>query len=253
MLLGDIISIKGFFEPFSSMLHLLVAGIVLVGSVAFVRSAKSRAHRVSLAAFVFGAIAVFSLSGTYHLLDDGGTPRAVMQRLDHAAIFMMIAGTFTAVHGVAFRGRWRWLFLTTVWVIAITSLTLKTVFFESLPEWGGLALYLSLGWLGALSMVALLRAHGWRAAHLMLGGGLVYSLGAAYDFAHGPALIPGVVGSHEVFHIAVVGGAFLHWRCIRRLVAQPRAAQSAASIRPCSRPSARDSLSSFAVSSPAQA
>lgn len=207
-----IISIPGFFEPFSSMLHLLVAGVTLIVGARLVMSVRTRVERWALLAFAFAATTLFAVSGTYHLLDRGGAPRAILQVIDHAAIFVMIAGTFTAIHGVAFRDGWRRWFVASVWALAITGLTLKTIFFDSMSEGFGLALYLGLGWLGVLSAWVLWKRRGWRGVRWLFAGGAAYSIGAAYDFAGGPQWIEGVIGAHEVFHIAVVVGAWMHRR-----------------------------------------
>lgn len=213
-------SIPGFCEPFGSMLHLLTAGVVAGGSWALIRRGRGFGPRLALSCFVLAAIAMLALSGTYHLLDAGTTGRAVLLRLDHAGIWTMIAASFTAIHGVAFRGPWRWCFLAVVWTLATTGLVLQMVFFDSLPYGAVLGLYLALGWLGAVSALALRRTRGRELANGLLLGGLAYSMGAAYDFVGGPALVPEVIEAHEVFHIAVVLGVMLHWRVIARL-AQP--------------------------------
>ena len=231
-------SIPGFFEPFASMLHLLAAGVVATLGAWLVRRGNGLGHRLALACFVAAAVVMLALSGTYHLLDAGTTARAVLLRLDHAAIWVMIAASFTGIHGVAFRGRWRWGFLTVVWAVALCGLVLKTVFFHSLPESTGLVLYLALGWLGAVSAVALLRTHGRGSVHGLLMGGLAYSAGAAYDFLVGPALIPGVIGPHEVFHVAVVVGVALHWRFIAQLAQSQRCLAPGRRGRGCSAPHA---------------
>ena len=200
------------------MLHLLAAGVVVGLAYWLVRRGRDWRERLALWVFVFASASLFALSGTYHLLEVGGAGRAVLQRLDHAAIWVMIAGSFTALHGVAFRGPWRWAFLAVVWAIAITGLTLKTIFFDSLPQIGGLVLYLVLGWLGVVSGVVLWRRDGWPAVRSLVWGGIAYSAGAAYDQAVGPSVVPGVVGAHELFHVAVVLGAALHWRAVLRLL-----------------------------------
>jgi channel protein (hemolysin III family) len=229
------IPIPGFFEPFSSMLHLAVAAIVLAAGIRLVRAGRSNANRAALAVFAVAAVALFGLSGTYHMLDQGGDGRAIMRRIDHAAIFTMIAGTFTAIHGIAFRGRWRGAFLSTVWLVSLAGLVLKTLFFDVVPEWGGLVLYLGLGWVGAVSAWALWRHHGWQGVRLLLLGGVAYSGGAAYDFLNGPVLVDGVIGPHEIFHLAVALGTFAHWRCIRTLMRVTAAKRWAEGPGPASR------------------
>ena len=213
-----IIAIPGFFEPFSAIAHLIAAVLALGLGVRFVYGAGHGKHRLALGIFVGAAVILFALSGSYHMLEGGGTGRAVLRRADHAAIFTMIAGTMTGIHGVAFRGRWRGGFLAVVWVLAITGLTLKTVFFESMSELMGLCLYLGLGWLGALSARALYRRFGSAGVQALMWGGVFYSVGALYDFFHGPALIDGVIGHHEIFHLAVVAGTLAHWQSIRTLL-----------------------------------
>jgi channel protein (hemolysin III family) len=212
------VSIAGIHEPFASLIHLLAALVVLWRGAGLVRYTTDVRECLGLSAFVFGAVAMFALSGTYHLLDPTAPARAVLQRLDHAAIWVMIAGSFSAVHAVAFRGIWRWGFLALVWTIAISGLVLKTVFFTALPESAGLALYLVLGWMGIATIVQSWRYARWSVARLLLLSGIAYSAGAVYDFAAGPAPIPGVLGAHEVFHLAVIVGVALHWGFVRSLM-----------------------------------
>src|SRR5206468_263534 len=149
----------------------------------------------------------------------GGTPHRVMERLDHGAIFVLIAGTFTPTHGLLFRGPLRWGPLLLVWTAAITGITLKTIFFTSLTEWLGGTFYLALGWIGALSAVVLGQRYGWRFILPLLLGGVAYTVGVALDLLSCPPLIPGVVHAHEVFHVAVLVGALYHWRFIRQFAA----------------------------------
>jgi channel protein (hemolysin III family) len=101
-----------------------------------------------------------------------------------------------------------------VWVVAITGITLKTIFFSSLAEWVGLSLYLGLGWFGAFSGTMLGLRYGFAFVRPLLLGGVAYSIGAVAEYRAWPVLIPGVVQAHEVFHLAVLVGAFLHWRFV---------------------------------------
>jgi channel protein (hemolysin III family) len=218
--LVNVAPIPGFFEPFSSLAHLLAVGVVAWRGWSLVARGRGIRERIGLAAFVVGALLMFAMSGTYHSLEAEGAGRAVLKRLDHAAIWVMIAGSFSAVHALAFRGIWRWGFLALIWTIAVTGLVLKTVFFTSLPAGPGLALYLVMGWLGIATIVQLWRMAGWRTARILLFSGLAYSAGALYDQLGGPPWIPGVLGEHEVFHLAVIAGAAFHWRLLRVLLAR---------------------------------
>jgi channel protein (hemolysin III family) len=208
--------IPGFADPFSSLSHLVAAGVVLVlGLVFLVRNPGGFGRTLGVSVFIFGAVFLLSMSGVYHLLEPGTGGRAVLQRLDHAAIFVLIAATFTPVHLLLFRGIARWGMLLLIWASAITGLTLKTVFFTQIPDALGVSLYLGLGWVGAISAYLLYRRCGLRPLVPVIIGALAYTLGAVLDFAAYPVLVPGVIGAHEIFHVLVLVGIAAHWRFIR--------------------------------------
>jgi channel protein (hemolysin III family) len=210
-----LLSIPGFSEPFSSLSHLGGALAFAWLSVSLIRRGQGNSGRmVSLIAFAFSCVLLLSISGVYHLLSPSGAGRYVLHRLDHAAIFILIAGSFTPVHAILFQGPWRWGMLAAVWTMAITGLTLKTVYFTSMPEWFGLLLYLGLGWFGLVSGIALARRFGFRFVRPVVWGALAYTFGALADFLHWPAPLPGIVGPHELFHIAVLAGISFHWKFI---------------------------------------
>src|SRR5207253_742757 len=121
----DILPIAGFREPVSSLSHLIGAGVFAVlGFFPIRRGLGSPARVISLAVYVFATIFLLSMSGVYHLLDFGGSARAVLQRLDHGAIFVLIAGTFTPPHIILFRGPGRWGMLLLIWGAAAAGITL---------------------------------------------------------------------------------------------------------------------------------
>ncbi|MFG0330552.1 MAG: hemolysin III family protein [Phycisphaerales bacterium] len=202
----------GMSDPVSCMTHLggaiafMIAGLVLINRVE-----GHWSRHVSFAVYVFSTILLLAVSGVYHWLDEESTSRAVMRRIDHAAIFVLIAGSFTPVHVVLFRGIWRWGVLLFIWTTAITALTLKVVFISSLPEWAGASMYLGLGWVGLLTGYGLWRRYGVRLPRLALWGGLAYTVGALIDLAEAPVLFGGLVGAHELFHLAVLVGLTAHW------------------------------------------
>ena len=208
----SIYPIPGFSEPFSSLTHLLAAGVFLGLGIWLVIYGRGHAGRMtSLIIYSFSTVFLLSMSGVFHLLEPGGTGRMVLQRLDHAGIFLLIAGTFTPVHGILFRGWWRWGMLFLVWSIAITSIVLKSVFFDDFAEWFSLSLYLGLGWFGAVSGLLLYQRYGYQYIKPLIYGALAYTLGAMMEFLRTPELIPGVIGPHELFHIAVLIGIGYHF------------------------------------------
>jgi len=172
---------------------------------------------VSLSIFVFAVVALLAISGVYHLLSHHTTGRLVLQILDHAAIFTLIAATFTPIHILQFKGFMRWGILLLVWVTAITSITLESIYFKDLPESLSLTLYLCLGWLGGLTGHQLYKRLGLKAILPLIYGAIAYTLGATMEFVRFPVLISGVIGPHEVFHIFVLFGISFHWLFIYRM------------------------------------
>ncbi len=174
---------------------------------------------LSLCIFAFAAVLLLSMSGVFHLLPSGTPARGVLKRLDHAAIFVLIAGTYTPIHTILFRGGWRWGMLLLVWSIAVASVTLKTMYFARVPDWLGLSLYVGMGWIGLFSMVKLSRTRGIRFIRPMLAGGIVYTIGAIIEQANIRPLIASVFRAHELFHVAVLAGLGLHWRFVTTIAA----------------------------------
>jgi channel protein (hemolysin III family) len=227
------ISIPGFTEPFSSISHLL--GVLVFCAYGIKLMWMARGHLswiVAVGVFVLSGVFLLSMSGVFHLLDMEGVGRTVLQRLDHAGIFALIAGTFTPAHVILFTGVWRWGFLVVIWSLAIAGITLKSIFFNELAEWVGLMAYLGLGWLGILSAYMTHRLHGLTILQPLLFGALAYTVGAALEFLRLPVVIAGVIGPHELFHVAVLAGLAWHWIFIRNLLIMKRGDGAAPEVRP---------------------
>jgi channel protein (hemolysin III family) len=204
--------LPGFHEPFSVITHLLGAiAFLILGGKLLRRGWGDRTRVIFLGIYAASCVLQLSLSGVYHMMVRGGTAHGVLERLDHGAIFLLIAGTFTPTLGILFRGWLRWGQLALVWAAATTGVTLKTIFFDDVAEWLGLSFYLTLGWFGIFATVLLARRYGFAFIKWLLWGGIAYSIGGIVDFARWPIVVPRVVESHDVFHIAVLVGAVFHW------------------------------------------
>jgi channel protein (hemolysin III family) len=209
---GDLYSLPGFHDPVSALTHLLAAPVFLVLSYFLLRRGRGNTARlIFLGIFAFASVFLLSMSGVYHMMESGGNARLVMERLDHSAIFVLIAGTFTPVHGILFRGWARWGPLLLIWTCAITGITLKTIFFDNLDEGLGLSFFLGLGWIGILSAAVLWQHYGFHFVRLLLLGAALYTVGSVLEYFNWPVLIPGVIGPHEMFHLAVLAALSCHW------------------------------------------
>ena len=151
------------------------------------------------------------MSGTFHLLPYHTTERDVLQVLDHAAIWLLIAGTFIPIHTLMFRGPKRWGVLLLVWMITIPGVIFTTIFFATMPEWLSLSFYLGLGWMGIITAYFVITHYGKHESRFLVYGGIAYTIGAVMEFARWPVLIPGIFEPHDIFHFFVILGAGLHW------------------------------------------
>jgi channel protein (hemolysin III family) len=210
--LAELYHLPGFHDPFSAISHLAGAVVFLVlGGLLMRRGRGDPARLAFLGVYTVSGVFLLSMSAVYHMMMRGGTARQVFERLDHSAIFVLIAGTFTPAHGLLFRGWRRWGPLLLIWAAAITGITLKSIFLHGLAEGLGLTSYLALGWVGVLSALSLWRRYGFAFVEPLVLGGAAYSVGGVLEYLGWPVLIPGVVHAHEVFHLAVLVGVFCHW------------------------------------------
>ena len=208
----DVYHLPGLRDPVSAATHLLAAAAFAALGVRLLRRGRGDRARVAFLGVYAGSCVLLMLtSAAYHAVAAGGAAQRVLLRLDHGAIFVLIAGTFTPAHGLLFRGPLRWLPLVLVWSAAFAGVTLKAAFFHATPPWLSLTFYLALGWFGAVSGCLLWARHGFAFTRPLLLGGIVYSLGAAADFARWPNPVPRVVHAHELFHLAVIAGALFHY------------------------------------------
>lgn len=205
-------AIPGFYEPFSALTHLIGATAFAVYGVALLRRARGDRGRVAfLAVYVVSSVVLLATSGVFHTLPDGSTARAVLGRLDFAAIFMLIAGTHTPIQGLFFRGIARWLPLALMWSAVVVGSVFFSVYYHELPRGLGTGVFLTLGWIAGGSGLILWRRLGTRSLGLLIGGGVAYSVGAVCMGRDWPTLVPGVIGPHELWHVAVLSAMWMHW------------------------------------------
>jgi channel protein (hemolysin III family) len=212
-------AIPGFFEPIASLSHLAAAAVGVVGAFPLLRHGRgSRGRFFAVLVYAVSVVALLTISGTYHSLRGGGHARHIWRRMDYSVIWLLIAGTFTAIHGVLHRGRWRSWMLGAVWTLATAGCVLQSFRFDLFTGPAGLLLYLGLGWVGVLSIIKISRELGFFTVWPIWCAGLVYTAGAVLEAKHLPTIISGSIGPHEVFHFAVITGIALHWMFIRRVL-----------------------------------
>jgi hemolysin III len=199
-------------DPVSALTHLAACAFALYATALLRRLTRGdRTKRLCLTCFGATAVVLYAASTLYHAVPlalDSPAVR-VFRQLDHSAIYLLIAGTYTPVLAVLLRGRQRPALLAVIWLLAGAGVAAKWLLADP-PEWLEISLYVGLGWLAVVPAAALARAVGVRGLSWIVAGGLSYTIGAAFELARWPVLLPGVVGWHEVFHLCVMAGTALH-------------------------------------------
>lgn len=166
-------------------------------------------RRWSTGTFGLSMVLLYGASGLYHAVPGREPLLPYLQKLDHSAIYVLIAGTYTPVFAVLLRGRLRIVLLALVWSLAGVGIAAKWLL-PWPPYWLTVLLYIGMGWFVLLPIRQLIRAVGARAMLVGLMGGLLYTFGGVCDAAKWPILLPGIIGYHEVLHVADMGGTLFH-------------------------------------------
>jgi hemolysin III len=194
--------------------HLLGALAALSGYIVLLlNSCGSVTNIVLSSVYGFGAIFVFTCSAVYHGQKADDDERNPWRKLDHIAIFFMIAGTYTPISYIYLDGWWRWGVIGAQWLLVILGLVFKLVYIHG-PRWLTTVIYVVMGWMLIIPLNQLLVTMPLNSLLLLLGGGIAYTLGAVFYALKKPNPFPGVFGFHEIFHMLVITGAVLHYMVI---------------------------------------
>lgn len=171
-------------------------------------------------ALTYGAslVSLFSASAIYHRPDWSPRARAILWRVDHSAIFVLIAGTYTPLCLLLGPGSGHTL-LAAVWTGAGIGVALS-IAWPRAPKKLMASLYVALGWFAAATLPAIRHAIGDRALALLLTGGVLYTAGAVIYATRKPDPFPAVFGFHEIFHLAVVAAAICHFLVVTDAIAR---------------------------------
>jgi hemolysin III len=196
----------------------IAAGFGLVALLIIGRD--SVAKQASLLIYGAALILMFSASAAYHLIPAEPQTALVLRKLDHSAIYLLIAGTYTPICIHYFTGFWRWGVLAIIWSMAIVGVAVK-VFSIRAPRWLSTVIYLAMGWLCLMGIRVMLAEMPMSALIWLLLGGIFFSLGAIVYVTKRPNFYPGVFGFHELWHIFVILGCLCHFIVVAVYVAPP--------------------------------
>ena len=189
----------------------------LAGGSALVAEAAGSRARVAAAVFAASVATMFGASALYHRVTWQPRPRRWLRRLDHAMIYSLIAGTYTPFGLLVLSGAWRFAILGIVWTGALAAIVLKLAWVDA-PKWLSAAIALGLGWVGVVGFPKIVGSAGWTSSSLLLGGGVLYSLGALVYVFRRPDPVPATFGYHELFHAFTIGAVVLQYWSVALVV-----------------------------------
>jgi hemolysin III len=200
-----------FKEPVNGLTHAASALLALVGLVVLLLySPPTWPARLALLAYGLSLILQFVASAVYHLVKTTPERTLLLRKIDHTAIFLLIAGTYTPICMLVLTGAWRWGLLTVIWTLAVVGIFVKLAFMRA-PRWVSVAIYMTMGWVGVVGIAQLFAALSPQALVWLAAGGVLYSVGAIIYATRRPDFFPGVFGFHEVWHLFVSAASAAHF------------------------------------------
>lgn len=205
-------------EIANSVTHGVGLGASLAGAIALVALTATRGDAWQLtSSVVYGVtlVALYVASTLYHSLRPPGAKR-VLRVVDHCAIYLLIAGTYTPFALVSLRGGWGWTLFGLVWGLCVAGIVFK-VFFTGRLNALSTTVYVLMGWVCVLAAKPIIEMVPRGAVWLLLAGGLVYTAGTV--FYHNRR----IPYSHAVWHLFVIGGSACHYLAVSLYVLLPAA------------------------------
>lgn len=188
-------------------LHAAAAfGAVAVTAGLLVNTAHDLPRFFSVLVFGLSMILLYAVSSIYHIGSWTGRRYRTLRALDHANIFVLIAGTYTPICVNVLPRGLGMVVLALIWSLAAAGVGLS-VLAVHLPRWIATALYIGMGWVSVVAMPSLIRSLPLSASLLLFGGGMLYTIGAVIYAIQRPNPLPRIFGFHEIFHLLVVAGS----------------------------------------------
>ena len=208
-------------EPINGFTHLAGAILSFIGLLALViKTALQGPSAVALTAvIIFGIsmILLYSASATYHLVVSTEKVISYLRRIDHAMIFLLIAGSYTPFCLIALKGTAGWVLFSVIIAIAIVGISFKLIWFNC-PRWLSTGIYVLMGWLAIFLIGPLKKALSPQGLELLIIGGIFYTIGAIIYATKPNSLKSKYLGFHEIFHIFIMFGTLTHFLCVFKYV-----------------------------------
>lgn len=207
-------------DPGSAITHFIGMLCAIISATPLLTKAPDTLHFLSLGIFIGSMILLYAASTTYHTFDISEKVNRILKKIDHMMIFILIVGSYTPICLIVLGGKIGFNLFLLTWTIAILGIIIKG-FWINCPKWFSSVLYIGMGWLCLLAfpqIIANLPSGGF---YWLLAGGIIYTIGgiiyalklSIFNSKHKN------FGSHEIFHLFVMGGSLCHFICMYQYVA----------------------------------
>ena len=212
-------------DPGSAITHFIAMVLsILAATPLLLKSYRDTGHftinSLSLAIFIVSMILLYAASTIYHTLDISPKINRMLRKVDHMMIFILIAGTYTPVCMLVLGDRTGWIMLALVWGIAAAGILINALWITC-PKWFSSMVYIAMGWVCVLAFGKIIAALPRQAFGWLLAGGIIYTAGGVIYAMKLPIFNQKhrYFGSHEIFHLFVMGGSLCHYIMMYAFVA----------------------------------
>ena len=210
-------------DPGSAITHFIGMLMAICGAIPLLIKAAHEPGRVSLislAVYAISLILLYAASTTYHTFDISAKVNTILKKIDHMMIFILIAGTYTPVCLIVLGNKSGYRMLSLVWGIAIVGIIINALWINC-PKWFSSVIYIAMGWVCIMVIRQIVAALTPAAFTWLLAGGIIYTIGGVIYALKLPIFNSKHknFGSHEIFHLFVMGGSFCHYMMMYGYVA----------------------------------
>ena len=210
-------------DPGSAITHFIAMVLAIFAATPLFLKAEhdsSQAHIGALAVFILSMIGLYAASTIYHTLDISPKINKLLRKIDHMMIFILIAGTYTPICMIVLGDKTGWMLLALVWGIAIAGIIINACWITC-PKWFSSVIYIAMGWVCVLAFTKILHSLPKQGFAWLLAGGIIYTVGGVIYALKLPLFNSKhkYFGSHEIFHLFVMGGSLCHYVMMYRFVA----------------------------------
>lgn len=202
-------------DPGSAITHFIGCVMAMLAALPLlVKAARepNRIYMIAMSIFILSMILLYAASTIYHTVDSTEKVNRRLRKLDHIMIFVLIAGSYTPVCLIVLQGRTGLLLCTAVWIIAVIGIVVKACWITC-PKWFSSIIYIGMGWLCVFAFIPIMKSLSIVGFAWLLAGGIIYTIGGIIYALKLPIFNSHHknFGSHEIFHLFVMGGSVCHF------------------------------------------